>query len=129
MRQLILALALTAACAPTASARFNSAQTALNVLTDVVDPAYEATRVGCDAAEVAAVALAELNEISYAELDIRIRENRDRCNKVITIYEAMIDLQRAAREALEMARAGDEQALNQAEETIRAIRRVWQEKP
>lgn len=125
---LIITLALSC-CVSTANARINQAQTALNVMTDIVDPAYEATRVGCDAAEVGAVALADARKITVDELQGRIQENRARCNRVITIYEQMIELQKAAREALQLAEAGDEQALNQAEEKLAAIRTLWNEKP
>lgn len=116
-------------CTMTASARVAQAQTALNVMTDIVDPAYEATRVGCDAAEVGAVALADARKITIDELQGRIQDTRARCDRVITLYERMIELQKTAREALKLAEAGDEQALNQAETKLAEIRALWNEKP
>jgi exonuclease VII small subunit len=116
-------------CTTTASARVAQAQTALNVMTDIVDPAYEATRVGCDAAEVGAVALADAHKINIDELRGRIQETRARCDRVITIYERMIELQKAAREALKLAETGDDQALAQAEQQLNEIRALWNEKP
>lgn len=109
-------------------ARVQAAETALNVLTDIVDPAYEATRVGCDAAERAALILAEDQKIDVDELTSRIQENRQRCDKVISIYEQMITLQRNARELLRVS-SDNEQALNQVEADLAQIRQLWREKP
>jgi hypothetical protein len=125
----VLATLLVASCTSNAQARIQTAQVALNVMTEIVDPAYEATRVGCDAAEVGAVALADAKKITVNELQGRIQENRARCDRVISIYEQMIVLQKTARELLQAAGDGDEQALNQAEAQLAQIRALWNQKP
>jgi predicted RNA-binding protein with PIN domain len=120
---------LMLSCTPSSSARINVTQTALNVLTDVVDPAYAATRVGCDAAEQAALTLQGAGQISIAELDARIRDSRARCDRAIAVYEQMVELQTEARKALERAQHGDQPALEQAELLLEDIRHLWRENP
>lgn len=116
-------------CVSCAQARIQEANIALNTMTDIVDPAYEATRIGCDAAEVGAVALADAKKISVDELVGRIAENRARCNRVMSIYERMIQLQKTARAQLDAAGKGDTQALNDAEVKLAEIRALWNVKP
>lgn len=126
---LTLALALLFflhGCASTSvrGARIEAAHSALNMLTDAVDPAYEAARVGCKAADDAAITLTRADLLTIEQLDSRVRESRAKCDKTFGVFEKVRELQAAARAALDRA-AGDEGALSQAEAAIRDIRALW----
>lgn len=114
-------------CLPS-PARIETAHAVLNALTEVVDPSYEAARIGCKAADDAAIALARADAITLAELDTRVAKSREACDKVFHTYEEIIRLQQTARATLDAA-DGDEQALSEAEALIRKMRELWGKRP
>jgi hypothetical protein len=125
MRRLEWGMLLLVGCISAQDSRILAAQTALNLVTDSVDPAYEATRRGCDAADQAALLLAAQREISLEELSERIALSRARCDDVFALYERLIGLQVAARAALEKAQSGDEEALREAEQLLLMMQDLW----
>lgn len=123
MKPLLIGIATLAfACTPSSAARISAAQTALNVLSDTIDPAYESTRFGCAAVEQGALALEQVGQISLNELDMRIRESRVRCDAIVSVYEQILELQISARALLKQ---GDAEAISQAEKILSDIRNLW----
>ena len=94
-------LALIGACNPTNWQ--DRAHTALNVVTDIADPAYAVVTVACNAREEAVLADSSMEMPAKRNA---IHEARAICDPIIQQFELLIQLQGAARSLVDKAAAG-----------------------
>lgn len=102
----------------------------LNIITDVVDPLYEASVLGCDATEGLVIEQAETREEAEAELG----EVRGVCDRIFAGFETVRNSQRLARAAVVALREDESdgeklgavlEAVDALQDAAREAQRIW----
>ena len=121
MRRLvvILLIAVFAACAHKTQSTETYVRSALDVLADVIDPAYALAVDGCVEREKAELAAERSGSQKSAVTDENLRAIRGRCDQVRAAFERIRD---AHTDAAERVEAG---AIDDAKEKIEEARKQW----
>jgi soluble cytochrome b562 len=113
---IVLTLALACAADATADTR---ARTALDVLAQVIDPAYSVAMDGCLAPQQVAVAQAESGLVTVEQARTVIDKVRQRCEHVREGFET---IRHHHEQAVRSVEAGE---LDQAQQLLEQIRADW----
>ena len=112
---------LVAACSIT-QARAKGINDALNVITDVADPAYGMAVTTCDARGQQIV---DRQGTTREEDERDFEELRTRCMATFEAFQSIRDLQQAARAAVTAATEGNSDALADAQRILVELTEAW----
>jgi hypothetical protein len=123
-RVVLLAAAalLYACCAPLGGTTADAhVRTALNVLADVIDPAAELVKRGCQDEHAATLREVEAGKRTAVGAEDQINATSRRCNAQLEVFDGMRKKHELARGAVEAGR------VEEAEHLIESIRQTWRE--